>query len=333
MVVLDGYGGYVPLYRIECSAVAAQYGASASGETAVPGRDENHVTMACEAAETALDRSGVDGSDPDAVFVSSTTDPFSEHGIAGPVAYRFGATGDVRTGDFGRTIRAATDALIAARDHVTANGGSALVVGVDVVPASYGDDEEATAGAGAGAVVLRSDADTPAATIASIGQSTTGFVERHRLQGGSAESGDPKFEGHYQFEETVSPALDRATAAVDAPPSRLVLTRPNSRTSRSISRQYAAEQVSTFNDVGFASTASFFLDFAHLLETAQSDESVLAVVAGAGGADAIVFEMGSGVGTEVGLTVAEGIESKEYVTYAEHHDHRDRVDYQGVKLP
>jgi len=167
-----------------------------SGEAAVPAGDENHVTMASEAATTAVARSGASGSDLDAVFAASTTDPFAEHGIAAHVAYRHGAGGDVRTGDFRGSVRAATDAFVGARDFVRANGGDALVVSDDIVPASA-DGDEATAGAGAGAVVLREDAQRPAATVKEVGQSTTGFVERHRLHGESAFPGDPAFEGEY----------------------------------------------------------------------------------------------------------------------------------------
>jgi len=95
MTVIDGHGGYVPLYRIEREDVAAQYGSGDSGETAVPNADENHVTMAAEAAGTALSRSEVDGSDLGAVFAASVSDPYAEHGIAAHIAYRHGATGGV----------------------------------------------------------------------------------------------------------------------------------------------------------------------------------------------------------------------------------------------
>jgi len=46
-------------------------------------------------------------------------------------------------------------------------------------------------GAGAGALVLRPRSDDPAATIDSVGQATTGFLERHREHGQSAEQGIP----------------------------------------------------------------------------------------------------------------------------------------------
>lgn len=150
--------------------------------------------MACEAAEVALSRSGIDGEDLAAVFSASVSDPFAEHGVAAHVAYRFGATGDVRTDDFRGTPRAATDALLAADEFVSVRGGAALVVGVDVIPTEAGADGEAEAGAGAGAAVLGPDAERPAARVASSGSGTTGFVERHRRHGEPPVTGDEKFE-------------------------------------------------------------------------------------------------------------------------------------------
>jgi len=60
---------------------------------------------------------------------------------------------------------------------------------------------------------------------------------------------------------------------------------------------------------------------------------VLAVVAGAGGADALVLETGAGTVATEGLTVTEAINNKEYVTYAKHREYRERVDYKGVSVP
>ncbi|WP_299262147.1 hypothetical protein [Halorientalis sp.] len=99
VVVIDGHGGYVPLYRVDRSEVAAQQGGRGRGESAVPARDENHITMACEAAGNALTRASVAGDDLGAVLTASVSGPFAEHGVAPHAAYRLGATGAVRTTD------------------------------------------------------------------------------------------------------------------------------------------------------------------------------------------------------------------------------------------
>lgn len=327
VVVLDGVAGYVPLYRIEAEEIADQHGGRGRGETAVPARDENHITMADEAAATALDRSGVSADDLGAVFSASITDHFAEHGIAGALAYRIGATGDVRTADFRSTGRAAADALLAARTFVEAHDAPVLVVAADVMPTSPGDDEETDVGAGAGAAVVRGDdAASPAARLTGAGQETTGIVERHREHGEPAEQGDARFERRYSVRPAASTAIERA----GADPERAIASAPGYRLGQAALDAVDAEQVSTFSDVGYAGTATLLIDLAHLLETADAGEPVLAVAYGQGGADALALEVGDGVEADVGLPVSEQIDAKEYVSYAKHLEYRERYDYQGV---
>ncbi|MFB6166447.1 MAG: hypothetical protein ABEJ31_14910 [Haloarculaceae archaeon] len=332
--MIDGHGGYVPLYRVDRAAVAEQRGGRASGESAVPARDENHVTMACEAAENAAARADAAAADLDAVYAASVTDPFADHGVAAHVAYRLGATGDVRTADFRATERAATDALVAARDRVAATDGPVLVVGVDVVPAEPDHDDVADAGAGAGAVVLRSDADAPAATVTAVGQETTGFVESHRRHGEPAVAGDPKFEGQYGFGPAVSAAVERALADADGEPESAVVGAPSPRAASSaLSDLGDVEHVSTYDDVGDAGAAAVLLDLAALLESADPGESALLVNYGAGGADALALQTGAGVGTDGARSVETYLDAKEGVTYAKHLEYREPVEYEGVKTP
>lgn len=328
MVVIDGHGGYVPLYRIDREEVADQHDGRGRGESAVPGRDENHITMASEAAGNALERSGVDAEDLDAVFAASVSDYYAEHGIAAHVAYRHEATGDVRTGDFQATARAATDALAAAKNFVENTGGQALVVAADVIPVDPGHDEEAESGAGAGAVVLRPDADDPDAELGDVGQETNGFVERHREHGEAAEVGDAKFEGNFGAGPAVAAAAERAGAG-DA--DRAVVGTPQGRHIKTALGQLGdAEQTSVRSDVGYAGAASFYVDLVHALEEAEAGETISAVTYGPGGADVVSVSVESGTDDDV-LTVAEYVEAKEHVTYAKHLEYRERYDYEGVQ--
>jgi 3-hydroxy-3-methylglutaryl CoA synthase len=328
VTVIDGHGGYVPLYRVERSAVAEQYGGAASGESAVPARDENHVTMASEAATTALARSTVSAAELTGVLAASVTDRFAEHGVAAQVGYRLGATGDVRTGDFRGTTRATTDALDAARSFAD-GGGGVLVVAVDVMPADPADDGSPDAGAGAAAFVVREDADDPVATVEGVGAETTGFVERHREHGSVAETGDARFERRHGVRPAVEPAIERALDGGRAP-DRAVAGAPSRRLARTALQGVDCGTVSTFDSVGFAGCAGVALDLAHLLEGSEAGESVLAVNYGAGGADALALRTGGGVERRDGPTVDDLLASKEHVSYAKHLEYREPVDYQGV---
>ncbi|WP_424019357.1 hypothetical protein ACOZ4N_07755 [Halorientalis pallida] len=331
MVVIDGHGGYVPLYRVDRSEVAAQHGGRGRGESAVPARDENHVTMACEAADNALGRADVAGEDLGAVVTASVSDPFAEHGIAAHVAYRLGATGDVRTADLRGSRRAATDALATAREFVAANDAPALVVGVDVLPADPDSDDVAEAGAGSGAVVLSSDADSPAAELVGVAQETTGFVEHHRRHGEAAETGDAKFESQHGVAEAAPAATERALDG--ATPAKAVAAAPSDRLAGAALGGVDAERVSTRDQVGDAGAAAALLDLAHLLETTAAGETALVVAYGAGGAGAVALETADGVGPADAQSVATYLDASEETTYAKHLEYREPVEYEGVKTP
>jgi len=346
MVVIEATSGYVPLYRVERDVVARQHGGSASGETAVPARDETPVTMASEAAGTALARAGADAGEVGAVFSATVTDPFAEHGIAAHVGYRHGITGDVRTGDFQGSPRAATDALATARRFVEATGDRALVVGVDALPVERGHEDEAYSGAGAGAVILApgdgaENAD-PAGEIHGIGQRTTGFVERHREHGAPAESGDRRYAAEKGFGEAAPAAVTAALGTAPGMPEAAVIAVPDARVARNAMAEFPGDvsRVSTFDDVGYAGAASFYLDLVHLVESVDPGTTAVAVAYGAGGVDAVALtalgvDAGDGTATPRGRetpTVADLVESKEYVTYAQHLQYRERVDYEGVVM-
>lgn len=328
MVVIDGVAGYVPLYRIRADDIAEQQGGRGRGEAAVPARDENHVTMASEAARTALERSGVEAAALGAVFTASVTDYFAEHGVAGPLAYRLGATGDVRTGDFRATGRAGSDALLAARTFVRAADAPALVAAADVMPVEPGHDEEADVGAAAGAAVIRADADAPMATVDGVGQETTGFVERHREHGEPTQQGDARFERRHGVRPAAERAVERARAAGGPEPTAAVGSAPGYRLMQAALGSVDADQVTTFNDVGYAGAATLLLDLAHALEQSDAGDGVLAVSYGQGGADAVALTAGDATSTDA--TVADQLAAKEYVPYAKHLEYRENYDYRGV---
>jgi len=330
MPVIDGIAGYVPLYRIDRADIADQQGGRGRGESAVPARDENHVTMASEPATDAIERSGVDAGDLGAVFSASISDFYAEHGVAAPVAYRVGATGDLRTGDFRATGRAGADALAAARTFVRDTDEPALVVAADMMPTERGGDDEASAGSGAGAAVLRADADAPAASVEGIGQETTGFVERHREHGGPVQPGDDGFEREYSIAPTAATAVERASSEAGVSPATAVASAPGYREAKAALGSVDADWVSTFNEVGYAGAATLLLDLAHALESADPGDGIVAVAYGQGGADAFALEAGDGAGAGPGLPVAEQLDAKEYVPYVKHLEYRENYDYEGV---
>lgn len=334
MAVLNAAGGYVPLYRVRREAIAEQFGDSTHGETAVPGRDENHITMSVEAGELAVTRADVDPDGLGAVYSASVTDPFAEHGIAAHVAYHLGATGDVDTADFRGTVRAGTDALAAARNFVAANDAPALVVATDVMPVEPGHDAEAYQGAGSGAVVLSADGEHPLGELSAFGRHTTGFVEGHRLHGEPIEPGDERYEAEYGFGDAAAAVAQDVLADASALPSSAIVNVGDQRVARGAVDEFPGDvsYESTFGTVGYAGTASFYIDLARFLETGEPGDSALAVNYGAGGIDAALVEQTADGDALPGLTVDEQLDAKETVPYAKHLEYRERVEYTGSGL-
>ena len=74
-VGIIGYGAYVPRYRLPASEVARIWTGGKGGlpvkEKAVPGLDEDVITMSIEASRNALARAGISASQLRAVWVGS----------------------------------------------------------------------------------------------------------------------------------------------------------------------------------------------------------------------------------------------------------------------
>jgi 3-hydroxy-3-methylglutaryl CoA synthase len=274
-----------------------------------------------------MKRATIGPDDLGAVFAASVSDFFAEHGIAGQVASRLGAFGDLRTGDFQATVRASGDAIATAYQYVRSTGESVLVVAADIMPIEKGSDDEAEMGASAGAILLHPDATSSLATLESIGQATTGFIERHRLHDEPATQGDSRFECRYGVKPAVTKAIENASGVSS---DYSVISAPGARLVNAASELIPGEQVSTYSDVGYSGTTMLLLDLASALESASPGDSISAVVYGQGGADVFELSVSQSMDDPAGLTVEEQIKSKEYVSYAKNLEYREKVDYKGV---
>lgn len=329
MVAIAGYGAYVPLYRIERSTIAEQHGGyPRNGELSVPSYDEDHITMGTKAAKQALDHAGVEGETLDAVYAASVSDPFDEHGLAPHIGYAVGADGDVRVADFEGSSRAATTAVQAVADAIEAGRiKTGLVVGTDILTGSPGSASEQTAGAGAGALVLR-EQDENVATLEGVANETTGFVGRFTVSGRSAVEGDATFNREAGYLDAVPSAIERLDAAgfTVEPRHAALPAEDDGWGDRALAAaELDAERHDTFEAVGYVGAASVLLDGVAAFEAAAPGEQVLIASYGPGGSDALLLETSTDVETMPDMTLEEHLESKEYVTYAKHRKFREQA--------
>ena len=149
-----GVGTSVPSAGLAREAVVDAWGRSRArgvDAVAVPAPDEDTLTMGVAAAERALSAAGIDAGDLAGLAFATTTPPLAEEDLLPRLGAALGVPADARTHYAGRSTRAGTRALRAARD---AGAVPTLVVAADAPPAAPNSPEGHAAGAGAAALVL-----------------------------------------------------------------------------------------------------------------------------------------------------------------------------------
>src|ERR1051326_7769727 len=114
-VGIIGYGAYVPRFRLPAKEVARGWtggkGALPIKEKAVPGLDEDVITMSIEAARNALARAQVDSSEVRRVWVGSESHPYAVKPTSTVVAEAIGAAPHTLAADWEFACKAGSEAM------------------------------------------------------------------------------------------------------------------------------------------------------------------------------------------------------------------------------
>ena len=158
-VGIVGYGAYVPRYRLPAKEVARVWtggkGALPIKEKAVPGLDEDVITMSIEAARNAMARAQIDPHELRAVWVGSESHPYAVKPTSTLVAEAIGAVPNTQAADWEFACKAGTEALVAAMGLVGSGMAHyAMAIGMDTAQGKPGDALEYTAGAGGAAYIV-----------------------------------------------------------------------------------------------------------------------------------------------------------------------------------
>jgi hydroxymethylglutaryl-CoA synthase len=206
-VGIAGYGAYVPRLRVRTADISATWrspraAAPAVAEKSVPGPDEDVVTMAIEAARTALDRSGFDPDAIGAVWVGTESKPYAVKPSATIVAEALGITPHVVAADMEFACKAGSEAMQAAVAFVGSGMvDGALAIGMDTAQSKPGDALEYTAGCGGAAYLFAEAGESLAVVEASISHvtDTPDFFRReaaHYPEHGGRFTGEPSYFRH-----------------------------------------------------------------------------------------------------------------------------------------
>src|SRR5512138_3660028 len=158
-VGIVGYGAYVPRFRLPAKEVSRVWTEGKGGlpikEKAVPGLDEDVITMSIEAARNAMKRAQIDPTEIRAVWVGSESHPYAVKPTSTIVAEAIGAAPNTQAADWEFACKPGTEALVAAMGIVGSSMGRyAMAIGMDTAQGKPGDALEYTAGAGGAAYLV-----------------------------------------------------------------------------------------------------------------------------------------------------------------------------------
>ena len=208
-----GYGSYIPQYRLPASEVARVWtdgqGGAPITEKAVPGLDEDTMTIGLEAARNALARAKIDPQEIGAVWVGSESHPYAVKPTSTIIAEALGVTPYTEAADWQFACKAGSETVQAAIGFVGAGMVRyALGIGADTAQGRPGDALEYTAAAGGAAFVVGPASESLATFEASVSYvtDTPDFWRRpmtHYPSHGQRFTGEPAY-----FQHTMSAAQE-----------------------------------------------------------------------------------------------------------------------------
>lgn len=283
--------GYLPYRRLDRSEIADFFGTGGgTGTRAVASYDEDTTTMGQAAADLALRSTSVE---PEALWFATSVPAYLEKTNAAAIHAALRLDPAVTALDFGGAVRSGIGALHAA----LAGRGPTLVVASDTRDGLPAGADEASAGDGAGAVLVGDDSDGPVLAEFLGGASRTLEVtERWRIPGGArSRTWEERFGAHVlgpAAAEAWQAALDASDVDGTAGVDRLAVTGLNSRAVATALKAIGAKADNLvdplINTVGNTATAHPALLLCSALEHAGPGETI-AVVALADGVEAIIL--------------------------------------------
>ncbi len=300
-VGIVGYGAYVPRYRLPASEISRVWKGGQAAlpikEKAVPGLDEDTITMSIEAARNALRRAdGLDPAQIGAVWVGSESHPYAVKPTSTVVAEAIGAVPETQAADWQFACKAGTEALQASVGFVGSGMTHyALSIGADTAQGRPGDDLEYTAGAGGAAYIIGPEEESLARLEGSYSyvSDTPDFFRRpyqRYPQHGHRFTGEPAYfqhvlsAGRHLMGELGYTAKDYTHA---------VLHQPNTKFPLKVGKAlgFSQEQLEVgllVAEIGNTYAGSSLLGLTAILDVARPGDRILLVSFGSGaGSDAL----------------------------------------------
>ncbi|MFC2044001.1 3-oxoacyl-[acyl-carrier-protein] synthase III C-terminal domain-containing protein [Chloroflexota bacterium] len=154
MAGITSYGAYIPYYRLPRDIIGKAWGrAGGRGEKAVANYDEDPISMSVAAGMDCLKENNPKA--VGALFMSTTTALYKERQNASIIATALDMCREVRSADFGNSLKAGTTAMLSAFDAVNAGSlNMVLVTAADMRLGGATSENEQSFGDGAAALLF-----------------------------------------------------------------------------------------------------------------------------------------------------------------------------------
>ncbi|MBI2867024.1 MAG: hydroxymethylglutaryl-CoA synthase, partial [Chloroflexi bacterium] len=328
-----GYGAYIPRNRLKTEDIAKVWQKRASvKEKAVPGLDEDVITMGVEAAQRALAQCGVSPSDIEAVYLATVSSPYLVKSSAAIVAEVLDIPPTAACIDVAGSTRAVSQALQACLDAVQAKRIKyGLVVAADMLTPEPSDHLEGILGAGAGAVVI--GARNLLAEVTNSASHTSDFtsVWQSNKDRWIRRHDDPRLDQVFGYPVAIGSAVKTHLQAVEESAgsySQVVsyMAEPNAANHIARAVGVTPDKISNVNllrDTGDAGCATLMLGLANALDQASAGQKILAVSYGNGaGADSFTVTTTAALAKRRnGGSVQKLLSDKKYIDYVTYGKH------------
>jgi hydroxymethylglutaryl-CoA synthase len=342
-VGIVSYGAYIPRYRIKLENIAAVWGADGQSfinglqvkEKSVPDLDEDTVTIAVEAARSAIKKQNIDPSRIGAIYTGSESHPYAVKPTSTIIAAAVGAEPVLTAADFEFACKAGTAAI----QTCMGMAGSGMIdlglaIGADVSQGAPGDALEYTAAAGGAAYIIGTS--DLVAVIEDTYSFTTDTPDFWRREGMPYPEHGGRFTGEPGYFKHVTSAANGLMEKIGTKPSdydHAVFHQPNGKFPQNVAKMlgFTMDQIKTGLVVpmlGNTYSGSCMIGLAAILDEAKAGERIFMTAFGSGaGSDAFSITVTDKI-EEIrnkAPTVKQLLENPIYLDYATYAKHKNKI--------
>lgn len=340
-----GYGAYVPRYRIRSRDIALMWGQDPKvvekglgiQEKAVPGFDEDTITISVEASRYAIARAGISAQDIGAIYVGSESHPYAVKPSGTVVAAAIGAAGRLTAADYEFACKAGTAGIQTSMGLVGSGAIKyGLAIGADTAQGAPGDPLEYAAAAGGAAFVIGTDDPGNVARIDYTVSMTTDTPDFWRREGQSYPRHGGRFTGepaYFKHVVETSRMLLEETGTESSDYDYAVFHMPNRKFPERAANTlgFTREQIDpglVVTHVGNTYSGCSPLGLCAVFDIAEPGDRILLTSYGSGaGSDSFALSVQDGIRDRRGLAplTREIIARKAYVDYATYVKFREKL--------